>query len=279
MDIRTKKRFETIGKYTFLTLACLIVAFPIFWVLSSSLKISDDIYQFPQTILPHHPSLESYKVIWTERAFGFAVVNSLIIALSTTLIVMTLGTLAAYGFSRLRFPFDDYIFAGILGVRLLPPIGLLVPFYKTFSTLGLLDHKFALILAYTYLNLPLVVWLMRNYFVSVPKELDEIAKIDGCTQLQAFRKVIIPCVAPGVAASSILAFLFSWNEFLIALTLTTTTQSRTVPVAAALFVGDVHVWWNHISAASFVVIIPAIIFIGLFQKYIVSGLTAGSIKG
>lgn len=279
MNIKTRRKFEVVGRHAFLIVACILIAFPIFWVFSSSLKTSDAIYQFPQTIWPGHPSLESYNVIWTERAFGFAVVNSLIIALSTTAIVMTLGTLAAYGFSRLRFPFDDFIFAGILGVRLLPPIGLLVPFYKIFSALGLLDHKLALILAYTYLNLPLVVWLMRNYFVSVPKELDEIAKVDGCTQLQAFRKVILPCVAPGVAASSILAFLFSWNEFLIALTLTTTTQARTVPVAAALFVGDVHVWWNHISAAAFIVIIPAIVFIGIFQKYIVSGLTAGSIKG
>lgn len=275
----TKRRLAGILIHIILVLILIYVLFPIGWTFITSIKSKKEIHSFPQTLIPKDPTITPYVESWTKEHFDLYTRNSIIIALATTLIATSLGTIAGYGFSRFRFPGDTYVFAGILAVRLLPPIGLIVPFYRIFGALNILNTKTALITTHVYLNLPLAVWLMRNFFVNIPLELDEIAMVDGCTRIQAFRKVILPLAAPGIAATGILAFLFSWREFLFALTISMDSTAVTLPVGANLFIGDVIVWWNYLSAGGFIAVIPAIIFVAFFQRYLVSGLTAGAIKG
>ncbi|QKY18685.1 carbohydrate ABC transporter permease [Halorubrum sp. CBA1229] len=274
-----KSRYFIIGVLLLITL---YFTFPIYWTFVSSIKTLEGIHRFPPTLIPQDtivPLWQNYVDIWVQRNFDSYTINSLVIAVSTTVIVMFFGTLAGYGFSRFRFPYDDYVFIGILGARLLPPIGMLVPFFTVFGDLNLLDTRIALIVVYTYMNLPLVVWLMRNFFVSIPSDLDEAAYIDGATRFQTFKDIILPLARPGIAASAILVFLFSWREFLFALVLTVSPSARTLPVGSVLFVEDVVTLWNYLAAAGFLAMLPALLFVILFQRHIVSGLTAGAVKG
>ncbi|RDZ62616.1 carbohydrate ABC transporter permease [Haloferax sp. Atlit-12N] len=277
-------RFIT-GKYAVtavLSALVLYFTFPVYWTFVSSIKTMGGIHAFPPNFIPVEiidPIWKNYTDLWFQRAFNMFTLNSLVVAIVTTVLVVTFGTLAGYGFSRFRFPYDDYVFIGILGARLLPPIGMLVPFYRLFSIGELIDTRIALIMVYTYMNLPLVVWLMRNYFVSIPADLDEAAYIDGATRFQTFKDIILPLAKPGVAACAILTFLFSWREFLFAFVLTFTEASKTIPVGAMMMLEDVVILWNYLAAAGFIAMLPALLFVILFQRHIVSGLTAGAIKG
>lgn len=265
-----------------LVMLALYFTFPIYWTFVSSLKTLAGIHVFPPRLIPQElvdPIWKNYTDLWYERSFNMFTRNSLIVAIVTTVVVVTFGTLAGYGFSRFRFPFDNYVFIGILGARLLPPVGMLVPFYQLFGQLNLINSKLALVIVYTYMNLPLVVWLMRNYFISIPAELDQAAYIDGATKFQTFKDIILPLAKPGVAASAILTFLFSWREFLFAFVLTFTPAAKTIPVGAMMMIEDVVILWNYLAAAGFIAMVPALIFVVLFQRHIVSGLTAGAIKG
>lgn len=275
------------SKYTItglLTTLVLYFTFPIYWTAISSVKTLDGIHAFPPTLIPSgselvDPIWGNYATLLFERSFDMFTLNSLLVAVATTIIVVTFGTLAGYGFSRFRFPYDDYVFIGILGARLLPPIGMLVPFYRLFGELSLIDTRIALIVVYTYMNLPLVIWLMRNYFISIPADLDEASYIDGATRFQTFKDIILPLAKPGVAACSILTFLFSWREFLFAFSLTFTPSSKTLPVGAMMMIEDVVVLWNYLAAGGFIAMLPALLFVIFFQRHIVSGLTAGAVKG
>lgn len=267
-----------------LTSMVLYFTFPIYWTFISSLKTLDGIHAFPPTLVPAaselvDPIWTNYTTLLFERSFDMFTLNSLIVAVVTTVIVVTFGTLAGYGFSRFRFPYDDYVFIGILGARLLPPIGMLVPFYRLFGQFNLIDTRIALIVVYTYMNLPLVIWLMRNYFISIPADLDEASYIDGATRFQTFKDIILPLATPGIAACAILTFLFSWREFLFAFSLTFTTSAKTIPVGAMMMIEDVVVLWNFLAAGGFIAMLPALLFVILFQRHIVSGLTAGAVKG
>ena len=256
-----------------LFLAVLFIVMPLVWELLTSLKTNDAVYNL--TYLPRNPTLESYYVALFDRGFWRAVVNSAIISTASTVVVMALGTPAGYVFSRYRFPFDNAVFTFVLFTRLFPPIGLVVPYYRTMSTSGLLNTKVGIVIANVYLWLPLVVYVMRNFFITIPRELDEAARIDGCTKLQAFRHVVFPVVLPGFAAGTILTFLYSWREFLFAFTVSTDLNSMTIPVATFLFVGDTSIQWASMAAAAVVATIPTAAVVFFFQRYIVVGLTGG----
>lgn len=267
---------------TVLGLAIIWYNFPIWYTFVSSLKSLEAIRNNPITLWPMNPVdpiWVNYVELWTQRQFDAYTSNSIMVAVITTFIVMILGTLGGYGFSRFRFKYDNYVFIGILMARLLPPIGMLVPFYRLFLNMNLLNTEIVLIIVHTYLNLPLVIWLMRNYFISIPADLDEAAYIDGATRFQTFKDIILPLAKPGIAAVGILTFLFSWREFLMAFSMTTSPEAMTVPVAATLFQQDVVVEWNFLSAAGFIAMLPGLLFVIVFQRYIVTGLTSGAVKG
>ncbi|GAD52857.1 maltose/maltodextrin ABC transporter, permease protein malG [Halarchaeum acidiphilum MH1-52-1] len=259
-----------------LALAVLTVIVPIVWELLTSFKANDAVYNL--TYLPRDPTLSSYYEVLIGQQYWKALLNSLIISTVTTIVVMGLATPAGYAFSRYRFRGDNVIFIGVLFSRLFPPIGLIVPYYQIMSWLGLLNTLPGIIMAEVYLWLPLMIYIMRNFFMSIPADLDESARVDGCTRLQAFRKIALPLAAPGIAACSILTFLYSWREFLFSLIVTTDLQSMPISVAVYKFVGDVSVQWASLAAASVIAVVPTILIVVFFQRYIVSGLTAGALK-
>lgn len=259
-----------------LFVAVLFIVGPLVWELLTSLKTNDAVYNF--NYLPRNPTLESYYIALFERGYWRAVVNSIIISSSSTVAVMVLGVPAGYAFSRYRFPFDNLVFVFILFTRLFPPIGLVVPYYRIMTEVGLLNTKLGIVVANVYLWLPLVIYIMRNFFITIPHDLDEAALVDGCTKIQAFRHIILPVVLPGIAAGTILTFLYSWREFLFAFTVSTDLNSMTIPVSTFLFVGDTSIQWASMAAAAVVATIPSALVVFFFQRYIVVGLTGG-LKG
>lgn len=256
--------------------AVFFIVTPLAWEFITSFKTQQGVYQL--TYLPTDWTLNAYERALLDRGFWRAVVNSIIVASSSTAIVMLLGTPAGYVFSRFRFPYDNAVFIFVLFTRLFPPIGLVTPYYRIMSELGLLNTKTGIVIANVYLWLPLIIYIMRNFFITIPKDLDEAARVDGCTKIQAFWHIVFPVVLPGFAAGTILTFLYSWREFLFAFTVATDLQSMTIPVATFLFVGDVSIDWPAMAAAAVVAVIPSILVVLFFQRYIVVGLSGG-IKG
>jgi multiple sugar transport system permease protein len=256
-----------------LFLAVFFIISPLVWQLVTSLKTREGVLAL--TYLPLDPTLAAYERALFDRGFWRAVVNSVIIASTSTIIVMILGTPAGYVFSRFRFPYDNAVFVFVLFTRLFPPIGLVTPYYQIMTTFGLLNTKVGIVIANVYLWLPLVIYIMRNFFITIPQALDEAARVDGCTKIQAFRHVVFPVVLPGFAAGTILTFLYSWREFLFAFTVATDLNSMTIPVATFLFVGDAGIDWGAMAAASIVSVIPSALVVIFFQRYIVVGLTGG----
>ena len=259
-----------------LFMAVFFIISPLVWQLLTSFKTSQGVLEL--TYLPTEPTIAAYERALIDRGFWRAVVNSVIIASASTVIVMILGTPAGYVFSRFRFPYDNAVFVFVLFTRLFPPIGLVTPYYRIVTTFGLLNTKTGIVIANVYLWLPLVIYIMRNFFITIPQALDEAARVDGCTKIQAFRYVVFPVVLPGFAAGTILTFLYSWREFLFAFTVSTDLNSMTIPVATFLFVGDAGIDWAAMAAAAIVAVIPSALVVIFFQRYIVVGLTGG-LKG
>jgi multiple sugar transport system permease protein len=256
--------------------AVFFIVSPLVWELLTSLKTQEQVFQL--TYLPTDPTLEPYRRALFDRGFWRAVVNSVIVAGASTAIVMVLGMPAGYVFSRFRFPFDNAVFTFVLFTRLFPPIGLVTPYYRIMTFGGLVNTRIGIIMANVYLWLPLVIYIMRNFFITIPTALDEAARVDGCTKVQAFRHIVFPVVLPGFAAGTILTFLYSWREFLFAFTVSADLTSMTIPVATFLFVGDTSIDWPAMAAAAIVALIPSVLVVLFFQRYIVVGLTGG-IKG
>jgi multiple sugar transport system permease protein len=246
---------------------------PLAWMLLTSLQTNAAVYDF--AYIPENLTLQSYYNALIERSYWIAVWNSIVVASASTVIVMLLGTPAGYVFSRYRFPYDNVLFTFILFTRLFPPVGLIVPYYQIITQTGLLNTKIGIIIAHVYLWLPLVIYIMRNFFITIPKELDEAARVDGCTKVQALWHIVLPVVKPGLAAGTILTFLYSWREFLFAFAVSVDLNSWTIPVSVFLFVGDVRILWASLAAAAIVAVIPSALIVVFFQRYIVTGLSGG----
>jgi len=274
-----RKRFR--DRVFFGTILVLVVSwclFPLLWQAITSVKPSSEISVLPP-LLPTQPVLDHYVAIFKDRPFGRVILNSFIVASLTTLFCLTVGSLASFAIAKLRFRGRNALLALALSVSMFPPIATVSPLYLIIRGLGLRDTYLGLIFPYTTFALPLTIWILSSFFREIPEELYLAAKVDGCTPFQAFWKVFLPLAAPGVGTAAILVFIFSWNEFLYALTFTSRETMRTIPVAIALFPGLHEVPWGEIAAASLVVTFPLMVLVLLFQRRIISGLTAGSVKG
>ncbi|MFD2112212.1 carbohydrate ABC transporter permease [Thiorhodococcus fuscus] len=265
-------------RFTVLVLV-LYALLPVAWLTSLSLKPSGDLTD--RRFFPRSISLEHYAAVLRDPQFPAALGNSLGIGLIATGISVALATLAAYAIVRLRFPGRQAVLVGALAVAMFPPIAVIGPLFDLWRLLGLFDTWIGLVLPYISLTLPLAIWTIAAFFREIPWELEQAARVDGATRMQAFRLVILPLVAPGVFASAILVFIFAWNDFLFAAALTSTTDSRTVPVAIAFFTGSSRFDQptGSIAAASVLVTIPVVALVLAFQRRIVAGLTAGAVKG
>ena len=251
---------------------------PVAWITSLSLKTPD---QVADGKFFSGFSLENYSQIFSENTFNAALVNSLGIAAIATLISIVLAAMAAYALARLDFSGKSIILSGALAVAMFPPISIVGSLFDMWRAIGLYDTWLGLILPYMTFTLPLAIYTLSAFFREIPWELEQAAQVDGATPFQAFRKVIVPLAAPGVFTTAILVFIFAWNDFLFANTLTSTTDAQTVPAALAFFSGGSRFTEpiGAIAAAAVVVTVPIIIMVLIFQRRIVAGLTAGAVKG
>jgi ABC-type glycerol-3-phosphate transport system permease component len=251
---------------------------PIAWMVLSSLRPEASLFGTAGT--PHAPrSFEHYQALFGERGFLLPVRNSIVVAALTTAVTLPTAVLCAYAVARLRFPGRRALLALVLAVSMFPQVSIVSPLYLILRTLRLLDSYPGLVLPYVTFAAPLAIWLLTGFFRQLPPELEEAALIDGASRLRALREVVLPLAAPGVATAAILTFLYSWNEFLFALSFTSGSERQTVPVAIALFRGRYQVPWGQILAATVVATIPVALLVIAFQRRIVAGLTAGATKG
>ena len=252
---------------------------PVAWIISLSLKPGSQLTD--GKFFPESTTWSNYSSVFNDPTFPSALRNSIGIALISTVLAVTLAMFAAYAIVRLEFRGKALVLSGALAIAMFPPVAIIGPLFNMWRSLGLYDTWPGLIIPYMTFTLPLAIWTLSAFFREIPWDLDKAARVDGATPFQAFRKVIAPLAAPGVFTSAILVFIFAWNDFLFAASLTSTNKARTVPVAIAFFTGSSQFDFpaGQIAAASVIVTIPIIIMVLLFQRRIVAGLTSGAVKG
>lgn len=269
-----------VGLYIALAVIVISALLPVLWVLKMSLVEPRELTKTPPTIWPHTFTLSHYQKIFSDPLFLRALLNSVIIAGITTAIALLLGSLAAYPLSRLRFRFRTTIMAGILAISFFPMVAIIAPLFVEFRDLGLLDSYAGVIIVDTVFVLPLTVWILAAFFRQLPRELEDAAKVDGATTLQAFRKIIVPLAAPGVFTAAILTFITTWNEYLFANTFLLDNHKWPVTVLIPNFVANQFTPdYAAQAAAALVVTVPIALLVLVFQRRIVSGLTAGALIG
>ena len=251
--------------------------FPVYWLVAMSLKQDREVLSRRPRIFFFEYQFDNYAEVIVDPDTLSYFLNSAIVALGSTALSLAIGVPAAYVIARYRFRgATDFAF-WILTTRMAPPVAVLIPFFVMYVTLGLNDTHIGLVFAHVALNLAIVVWLLRGFFEDLPFELEEAAFMDGATHFQAFRQISLPLAAPGIGAVGILSFLFSWNEFLFALVLADEAV-RTVPVGIYGFVGFQTIAWGHLSASAVLMILPVVLFIIVFQRSLIRGLTLGAVK-
>src|SRR5215210_905892 len=275
----TRGAFNTVLFYVFLFLFVLVSMFPLIWIFKMSIITKTELFASPPTIIPQNPTGGEYAQIFSDPAFQKALLNSSIIAGVTTIICLFFGSIAAYAIARLRFRFKSPVMTLILAISFFPAVAIIAPLFVQYSAFGLIDTYWAAIITDTVFALPLTVWLLVAFFRELPKDLEEAARVDGATTIQAFRKVIVPLAAPGVFTTAILTFIFAWNEFLFATTFLFTPATQPVTVVIPNFASQYTVDYGAQAAAAVVVTVPLVIMVLIFQRRIVSGLTAGAVKG
>ena len=275
------RRRGKLWPYALAAFAVAAALVPVYWMATISLKREVDQFAVPPKWLAFEPTLAHYADAFVERSFAQYLVTSAVVAVLSTALALTLGTLAAYGLARFRLPrkLNTRVALWILSTRMFPPIVTVVPLFLLMSDLQLLDTVAALVIVYTGFNLPFVVWMMRGFFREIPRELEEAARVDGDSRLGALRRVILPLVTPGLAATAVFCLIISWNEFLFALTLTQTDNAMTLPVAIAGRVTQYEIEWGVMSAAGVVAMVPILVFALAVQRYLVRGLSLGAVKG
>jgi multiple sugar transport system permease protein len=253
--------------------------FPFYWLVNTSLKTGPDLST--SSLLPPNPTLDNFESIFNDSNFTTALKNSAIVALTTTAIGVIIGSFAAYALARLKIKGKFLLLGIVLSITTFPQIAIAAPLFRLWTNIGLYNTLWGLIIPYLTFALPLSIYILVSFFREIPRDLEEAALVDGATHFEAFRKVVVPLAAPGLATTAILTFIAAWNEFLLATTLTSSITARTVPVAISQFTGSsqFEVPLGTQSAASVVISIPLIVLVLLFQKRIVAGLTAGAVKG
>jgi multiple sugar transport system permease protein len=273
------ERLQTGVAYTVLGLLLLLVLFPFYWMTITSFKTEDQMRSLVSMFWPSPFVVENYTQLLTKTDFAIWYRNSALVAISSTLVATAIGTIGAYALARLRFLGRAFLSSATLITYLVPPSILFIPLYAQIRTMGLADSLAGLVAAYPSFTVPFVTWLLMGYFGSIPEELEEAAMIDGATRFGAFRRIILPLAAPGVLAAGLFAFTQAWNEFLYALVFISDVKQRTLPVGLSTFItGDVY-GWGYLMAGAVLTTLPVIGVYTYLQRYMVEGLTAGSVKG
>jgi len=269
----------------------LYLVVPFYWIVNMSFMHEVDAASVPPHFLPGNPTLENYlsfvnpsakEALVGSNAVGdtpYAVLNSLVVAFSTAVVNLVLGTFAAYSFSRIQFRGSQVLLIVYLLTRMVPGIAIIIPFYLLMRSLDLLDTYGALILSYTTFALPITIWILKDYFRTVPRELEDAARVDRCGWFRMMWTVFLPISAPGLVAAAIFSFMTAWNEFMFALFMTSSISSQTIPVIAANFATDVETQVTLMAAAGVLAVVPPLVLVLICQRLIVQGMAAGSVKG
>jgi multiple sugar transport system permease protein len=254
----------------------LLWLFPIYWIVLTSFKTPLIINQKTPVFL-FSPTLDNYRHLFTEFNFARPLWNSLVVTSISTVVVIILALLAAYALARMDVPGGKNIAVWMLSLRFMPPIAIVIPFFIAWQRLGIIDTHLGLILVYVSFNLPFAVWMLRGFLVEVPRDLDEAAMLDGLGHVAILRRIIFPVIAPGVAVTAIFTFVFAFNEYLMALVLTSRSAS-TVPVTVAKFIQPYSILWGDVGAAATIQLVPILVVVFLLQRHIMRGISLGAVK-
>jgi len=274
---KIKRVAKRIPLYIAMLLAVVVTIGPLLWIVSTSVKMRKDLYAYPPKLIPPDPTIEWYLYL-IRKYFLRYILNSFFVSSVTTLIVLSLAGLAAYGFSRYKFKYKGIILLAVLGTQMLPGIINIIPLYEMMTRLGLLNTFTGIYLILAAMNIPLAVWMLKGFFDSIPVSLDESALVDGANRLYIFFKIIVPLGAPGFVAAGVFSFLFSWNNFVIPLILTSSPSKRVATLALYLFKTPHVTNWSGIAAGAVITMIPVIILFLYFNRYFIHG-WKGAVKG
>jgi len=284
LNIRKYRLFKVISRifiYLVLFIILTFTFFPIFWMISTSFKPNSEAFNVPPSWIPVSFTLESYIKQITDRG-GFLVFfkNGLIVSVSVTIVTIILAILSGYSFSRFRFSGQKAIFLLILATQMFPYVAIVISLYVMFKNLGLLNTYFGLILSLATFSLPFSIWMIKGFCDTIPKEIEEAAYVDGSGKMSTLLRIVIPVISPGIVAVALFSFLVAWNNLLFSLTLSLRNDMLTIPPGFLLtYVGEFQYLWSDMCAGATIVTLPVIIIFIFFQKYLVAGLTAGSVKG
>ncbi|MCY6355908.1 carbohydrate ABC transporter permease [Clostridium sp. ZS2-4] len=283
INFKTKKNSKIILngvlKYCCAGIIVIWSLFPVYWMLNNSFKNRvEQFYQKP-TFFPHDFTLENYIMLFEELGFQKNMLNSAVISISSTVIAVVIGSMAAYSISRFRFKAKKFLLVWILVTRIFPPITFVIPLYSIMGKLSLLNSRTAIILSYIVFNLPFAIWMLISFFNEVPVEIEESSMVDGATSYQTFSKIVLPLVIPDIAATAVFTFMMSWNEFMYAMIFIQSPELVTIPVSLSGLITEYLVLWGPMSAGGVLSLIPIIIFVLFMQDYLVKGLTLGAVKG
>lgn len=271
--------FKKSPVYIALVVGGVVMIFPFLWMISSALKPNLFVIEYPPVLIPNNPSLENFLQAWNANNFQVYFRNSSFVAVTSTLLSVTISAMAAYAFARFKFPGRELSFYILLGVLMIPNVIVIVPQFFLMKFLGLRNSLWGLVLIYTATSLSLNTFLLRGFFEQLPHELEEAVLIDGGSYLTIFSRIILPLSTPALATVAIFSFMGFWDEFIMALTFIDDPAKRTLPIAIALFQGQHGTQWGLVFAASLIALIPIFIFFFALQKYFVGGLTTGAFKG
>ena len=274
-----RRRLGDLGVWFLGLLITLFGIFPIVWALLTSLKREAAIITTVMQYIPREVTFENYVAIWTRSNFPTLLVNSMVVTAITVVVCALVGTLASYAIARYQFRGRRELMLFYLVIRMFPAVMIIIPLFILMRNLGLLDSRIGLALAYTTFLLPVFIWMMKGFFDAIPLELEDAARIDGCSRIGAMVRVVLPLVVGGLVATVVFVAIGAWNEFLFALMMTTSTGSRTWPVGLQLMVGEFQLPWGTLAAGGIISIIPVVLLFALVQRALVRGLTAGAVKG
>jgi ABC-type glycerol-3-phosphate transport system permease component len=276
--IARRRLAERAGLYALVVVVAAFFGVPLLFMLSTSVKTPAEVFTTPPTLVPHHLTLANYRAILNLDYLRFFW-NSLLVATGTTALALIFGVFASYSFSRLRYRGRKPLLMGIILTQLLPLAVLIVPIYRVVKSLHLLNTHPGLMIAYLTFDLPVAIWLMRGFYVGIPRELEEAAQIDGATQLGAFLQITLPLAAPGILATAAYAFFMAWQDFMFALAFMSSNDMRTLPLGVLGYIGEHQTDWGKLMAASVLLMVPIFVIFAAVQRQFISGLTRGAVKG
>jgi multiple sugar transport system permease protein len=280
--VKRRRKKITVGlvaRYLALLLTLIVTIFPLIWLVLTSIRSSADIFSVPVHIIPKTVTSIQYVHVFREYDTLSYLWNTIIVSLVTVVFVTILALPCAYAMARFRLPGYRLVISLLLIMRMIPVIALAIPLFAVFAGFGMLDSIWALILSHTAAKLPVAIWLLIGFVQDVPKEVEEAAQVDGAGTLRTLVQIVTPLIAPGIGATAVITFLFTWNDLLLALTLTSSTAAQTLPVGLTNFVSQYGIDWGAMSAAGVLMVIPTLIFVWFAQGLLVKGLVTGAVRG